>query len=76
MVYPPDGSGVLKEANWPEPARPILSEFLFTEEGKSRGSATPRFIVARNNQILVTATGNAGWRDVVWPKLQELARSA
>ena len=75
-MYPSDASGVLKEANWPEAARPILNEFLFTEEGKSRGSATPRFIVARGSQILVTATGNAGWRDTVWPKIQELAKTA
>ena len=73
MVYPPDGSGVVKEDNWPEKARPILAEFLFSEEGQSRGSATPRFIVARDNKILITATGNAGWRDKVWPRLQELA---
>jgi hypothetical protein len=61
------------EANWPEAARPIRKAFLDSEEGKTRGSVTPRFIVARDGKVLVTATGNAGWRDKVWPALQDLA---
>lgn len=76
MVYPGDGSGLLKEENWPAAARPILADFLFTEEGKSRGSATPRFILARGNKVIMAVTGNAGWKDTAWPKIQELTKSA
>jgi hypothetical protein len=76
VVYPADGSGILKEANWPEAARPILSDFLFSEEGQSRGNATPRFIVAQNGKVVLTATGNAGWKDKVWPKIQEMAKAS
>ena len=61
------------EANWPEPARPIRQAFLDSEEGKARRDATPRFIVAQGGKIVLTATGNAGWRDKVWPGIQDLA---
>ena len=43
-----------------------------SEEGAQRGNATPRFILAQDNKIISTATGNAGWKDKIWPKIQEV----
>ena len=60
------------EANWPEAARPIRQVFLDSEEGKTRGTVTPRFIVARDNKVVLTATGNAGWKEKMWPKIVEV----
>jgi hypothetical protein len=60
------------EESWPAPARPIRTVFLDSEEGKSRGSATPRFILFQGGKILLTVTGNAGWKDKMWPTIQEV----
>lgn len=43
-----------------------------SEEGAQRGNATPRFILTRNDKIIFTATGNAGWKDKMWPKILEV----
>jgi hypothetical protein len=72
MVYPANGSLVLKEEHWPKEAHWVLTEFLMSEEAAQRGSATPRFIIARDQKILLTATGNAGWREKIWPRIAEL----
>ena len=45
---------------------------MASSEGAERSTVTPRFIIARDGNILLTATGNAGWRDTIWPKIQEL----
>ncbi|ODU00174.1 MAG: hypothetical protein ABS83_00030 [Rhodospirillales bacterium SCN 65-16] len=60
------------EANWPDAARPIRTAFLASDEGKSRPNATPRFILYKDGKILLTVTGNAGWKDKMWPALQEV----
>ncbi len=72
MVHPADGSLILKEAHWPADARWILTEFQMSDEGAQRGNATPRFILAQNNKILFTATGNDGWKANMLPKLLEV----
>jgi len=46
--------------------------FLASDEGKSRPNATPRFILYKDGKILLTVTGNAGWKDKMWPALQEV----
>lgn len=43
-----------------------------SEEGAQRGNRTPRFILAQGNKILFTTTGNAGWKEGMWPKLLEV----
>lgn len=43
-----------------------------SDEGAQRGYVTPRFILANNKMIVFTATGNAGWKDKMWPKIVEV----
>ncbi|MBX9946528.1 MAG: hypothetical protein K2Y40_20815 [Reyranella sp.] len=43
-----------------------------SDEAAQRGNATPRFILAQGNKIIFTATGNAGWKDKMWPKILEV----
>jgi hypothetical protein len=71
-VHPSDAPFILKEEHWPADARWVLTEFLMSEEGAQRGNRTPRFILARNGKILFTTTGNAGWKDQMWPKVVEV----
>ncbi|MCW5748170.1 MAG: hypothetical protein KIT36_18430 [Alphaproteobacteria bacterium] len=47
-----------------------------SDEGAQRGNITPRFIIARDQKILLTATGNGGWKDKAWPRIQELTGTA
>ena len=62
----------MKEASWPAAARPILTAFLMTEDGAQRANATPRFILAQGDKVVFTTTGNAGWKEKMWPKLLEV----
>jgi len=43
-----------------------------SEEGAQRGNRTPRFILAEDGKIVLTTTGNAGWKDQMWPKIAEV----
>jgi hypothetical protein len=63
---------VLKDEYWPADIRPIREAFLVTDEGMARPTATPRFILAQNNKIILATTGNAGWKDKMWPKILEV----
>ena len=63
---------ILKEESWPADVHWILTEFLMSDEGAQRGNVTPRFIMAQDNKIIFTATGNAGWKDRMWPKVLEV----
>ncbi len=72
MVYPANGSLILKEESWPADARWVLTEFLMSDEGAQQGNRTPRFILAQNQKILFTATGNGGWKEKMWPKVLEV----
>jgi hypothetical protein len=72
VVHPANGDLILKEESWPQEARWILTDFLMSDEGAQRGNWTPRFILARDNKILFTATGNGGWKDKMWPKIVEV----
>ena len=40
-----------------------------SDEGAQRGNVTPRFILAQDKKIVFSATGNAGWKDKMWPKI-------
>jgi hypothetical protein len=50
----------------------VRAVFLESEEGKARPDATPRFILAQDNKIILAVTGNAGWKDKMWPKIVEV----
>lgn len=47
-----------------------------SDEGAQRGNATPRFILAQDNKIIFTTTGNAGWKEKMWPKILEVTGTA
>lgn len=76
MVHPADGSLILKDENWPDDSKWVLAAFLASDEGKARPEATPRFILAQDGQILLAVTGNAGWKEKMWPKIQEITGTA
>jgi hypothetical protein len=71
-VYPANGTLILKEESWPDDARWVLTEFHMSDEGAQRGNATPRFILAQDKKIVFTTTGNAGWKEKMWPKIAEV----
>lgn len=71
-MHPADGSLILKEENWPVPARWILTEFLMNDEGAQRGNYTPRFILAQNDKIILTTNGNGGWKNKMWPRILDV----
>ena len=54
----------------------MLTEFQMSDEGAQRGNATPRFILAQDKKIVFTATGNAGWKEKMWPKILEVTGTA
>ncbi len=60
------------EESWPAAARPVRTAFLDSDEGKARPAATPRFILFKDGKIVLTVTGNAGWKDKMWPMIQEM----
>jgi hypothetical protein len=72
MVYPADKPFVLKDEAWPTELRWVREAFLATDEGKARPDATPRFILAQDNKVILASRGNAGWKDEMWPKIQEV----
>ncbi|WP_422003001.1 hypothetical protein [Reyranella sp.] len=62
----------MAEASWPQAARPVRSMFLASDEGKSMPDVTPRFILAQDGKIILTVTGNRGWKEQMWPKIVEV----
>ena len=71
-MHPADQSLVLKPEFWPDDAKWVLPVFLMSDEGKARPDATPRFILAQADKIILAVTGNAGWKDKMWPKILEV----
>ena len=71
-MHPADQTLVLKPEYWPDDAKWVLPVFLSSDEGKARPDATPRFILAQDNKIILAVTGNAGWKDQMWPKILEV----
>ncbi|HQS16353.1 hypothetical protein [Reyranella sp.] len=72
VVHPANADLVMVEQSWPTPARPIRAAFLASDEGKRSPNATPRFILFQDGKILLTVTGNGGWKDRMWPMIQDL----
>ena len=72
IVHPADLPLVLKDEAWQADARWVRDAFLATEEGKAMPDATPRFILAQDNKVILAVTGNGGWKDQMWPKLLEV----
>jgi hypothetical protein len=76
VVHPADKSLVLNEESWPADAKWVKTAFLASDEGQARPDATPRFILAQDGQIILACTGNAGWKDKMWPKILEVTGTA
>jgi len=72
VIYPKDKPLVLTDDAWPAEIRWVRAAFLATEEGKARPDATPRFILAQDDKVILAAAGNAGWKDQMWPKILEV----
>jgi hypothetical protein len=72
MVYPANADLVTAEESWPAAAKAVRTAFLDSDEGKANGSRTPRFILFHDGEVVLTVTGNAGWKDAMWPKLVEV----
>jgi hypothetical protein len=72
VVHPANVGLILQEESWPADARWILTEFQMSDEGAQRGSWTPRFILALDNKIIFTVTGNNGWKQEMWPRIMEV----
>ena len=62
----------MKQESWPADAKWVMAAFLASDEGKSRPDATPRFILARDDKVILAVTGNAGWKEKMWPKILEV----
>jgi hypothetical protein len=76
VVHPADLPLILKEESWPTDARWILAAFLASDEGIQNPRATPRFILAQDGKIVFTTTGNAGWKDKMWPRVLQMTGTA
>jgi len=76
VVHPANGDLILKEESRPADARWILTDFQMSDEGAQRGNQTPRFILAQDKKIIFTTTGNAGWKEKMWPKILEVTGTA
>lgn len=71
-MHPANQTLILKEEYWPADARWVRTAFLASDEGKARPDVTPRFILARDGKIILAVTGNAGWKDRMWPEILEV----
>ena len=72
VVHPADQSLVMKPESWPADALWVRTAFLNSDEGKARPDNTPRFILAQDGNVILAVTGNAGWKDKMWPKILEV----
>lgn len=72
VVHPANLTLILKEESWPKDALWVRTAFLDSDEGKSRPDATPRFILAQDGTVILAVTGNAGWKEKMWPRILEV----
>lgn len=75
VVHPANQTLVLKEEEWPTDSLWVRTAFLDSDEGKSRPDATPRFILAQGGKVILAVTGNAGWKDKMWPRILEVTET-
>jgi hypothetical protein len=75
VVHPADQSLVMTPESWPADALWVRTAFLESDEGKARPDSTPRFILAQDGKVILAVTGNAGWKDKMWPKILEVSET-
>jgi len=67
---------MMAEASWPAAAQPVRVAFMETDDYKNRPYAPPRFILAQDGKIVLSAVGNSGWRERMWPRIAEITGTA
>ena len=75
IVFPKTPALLLKPASWPVDLRWVLDTFLMSQVGVEQGAETPRFFLVQDGQITLTAVGNNGWREIMWPTLMDVTGS-
>jgi len=76
IVHPANLTLVMNEDAWPADAHWVRGVFLASQEGKEGPDKTPRFILAQDGKIILTVTGNGGWKEKMWPKILEVTGTA
>lgn len=72
VIYPEKSSMLAKQQTWPADLRWLLDTFLMSQVGVQEGFEVPRFFLVQNKQVTFSTSGNSGWREVMWPTLQDV----
>ena len=72
VIYPAKSSLLSKPQTWPADLRWLLDTFLMSQVGVQEGFEVPRFFLVQNKQVTFSTSGNSGWREVMWPTLQDV----
>ncbi len=72
VIYPEKSSMLAKQQTWPADLRWLLDTFLMSQVGVQEGFEVPRFFLVQNGQVTFSTSGNNGWREVMWPTLQDV----
>lgn len=72
VIYPAHSALLSKQQTWPADLRWLLDTFLMSQIGVQEGFEVPRFFLVQNRQVTFSTSGNNGWREVMWPTLQDV----
>ena len=72
VIYPERSALLSKQQTWPTDLRWLLDTFLMSQVGVQEGFEVPRFFLVQNRQVTFSTSGNNGWREVMWPTLQDV----
>ena len=72
VIYPERSALLSKQQTWPADLRWLLNTFLMSQVGVQEGFEVPRFFLVQNKQVTFSTSGNNGWREVMWPTLQDV----
>jgi len=72
VIYPERSAMLSKQQTWPADLRWLLDTFLMSQVGVQEGFEVPRFFLVQNKQVTFSTSGNNGWREVMWPTLQDV----
>lgn len=72
VIYPARSALLSKQQTWPADLRWLLDTFLMSQVGVQEGFEVPRFFLVQNKQVTFSTSGSNGWREVMWPTLQDV----
>jgi hypothetical protein len=72
VIYPERSALLSRQQTWPADLRWLLDTFLMSQVGVQEGFEVPRFFLVQNEQVTFSTSGNSGWREVMWPTLQDV----